>query len=254
MTHVDLSGKIALVTGSSRGIGRAIALRLASEGADIIINYLRNTAAAEETAAAVSALGRRAILAKAHLGEEAKIDALFEIVREQAGGLDLLVCNAASGYLRPVMQQSAKGWDWTLNINARSVLLCAQRAAPLMASRGGGAIVSITSLGGARVLPNYVTVGVSKAAIESLTRYLAAELAQYDIVVNAVSGGIVETDALKSFPDGGAAMLAAGHKAPAGRLVTPDDIANVVAFLCSPPAQMIRGQTIVVDGGYSLMM
>ena len=251
---VDLSGKIALVTGSSRGIGRAIALRLAREGADIIVNYLRNTAAAEETAAEIQGLGRRAILAKAHLGDEAKVDALFEIVREQAGGLDIMVCNAASGYLRPVMEQTAKGWDWTLNINARSILLCAQRAAPLMASRGGGAIVSISSPGGARVLPNYVTVGVSKAAIESLTRYLAAELAQYNIVVNAVSGGIVETDALKFFPDGGAAMLEVGRRSPAGRLVVPEDIAGVVAMLCSPVAQMIRGQTIVVDGGYTLMM
>lgn len=254
MALVNLSGKIALVTGSSRGIGRAIALRLATSGADIVINYLRNTAAAEETAAAVRSLGRRAFLAKAHLGEEAKIDALFEIVRDQAGGLDILVCNAASGYLRPVMEQSVKGWDWTLNINARSVLLCAQRAAPLMASRGGGAIVSITSQGSVRVLPNYVTVGVSKAAIESLTRYLAAELAPYNIVANAVSGGIMRTDALNAFPDGGAAMIATGQKAPAGRLVTPDDIAGVVEFLCSPAAQMIRGQTIIVDGGWGFMI
>ncbi len=254
MTLVDLRGKIALVTGSSRGIGRAIALRLASEGADIIINFLRNTSAAEETAEAIRSLGRRAILAKAHLGDEAKIDALFETVREQAGGLDILICNAASGYLRPVMEQTVKGWDWTLNINARSVLLCAQRAVPLMASRGGGSIVNITSQGSVRVLPNYVSVGVSKAAIESLTRYLAAELAQYNIVVNAVSGGIMKTDALNAFPDGGVAMLAAGGKAPAERLVTPDDIADVVTFLCSPTAHMIRGQTIIVDGGYSLMM
>jgi enoyl-[acyl-carrier protein] reductase III len=252
---MDFTGKTALVTGSSRGIGRAIALRLARGGADIVVNFFRNRAAAEETAEAIRALGRRAVVVKAHVGDEDKVSALFEAVREQAGSLDILVCNAASGFLRPAMEQDAKGWDWTLNVNARSVLLCAQQAAPLMAARGGGAIVSISSLGGIRVLPNYVAVGVSKSAIETLTRYLAVELAPQNIVVNAVSGSIVETDALKHFPDKGQAMVDAGRdRTPAGRLVSPDDIADVVAFLCSPSARMIRGQTIVVDGGFSLMM
>ena len=141
---MEFSGKIALVTGSSRGIGRAIALRLARGGADLIINYFRNQAAAEDTATAIRTLGRQAYIVKAHLGDEGKVNELFEAVREQAGGLDILVCNAASGYLRPVMEQRAKGWDWTRNINARAVLLCAQRAAPLMAARGGGAIVSLS--------------------------------------------------------------------------------------------------------------
>lgn len=252
---IDFTGKIALVTGSSRGIGRAIALRLAREGADIVVNFFRNRSAAEDTAAAVRALGRQAFVVKAHVGDEAKIRMLFEAVRDQAGGLDILVCNAASGFLRPVLEQDTRGWDWTMDINARSLLLCAQQAAPLMAERGGGAIVSLSSLGSSRVLPDYVAVGVSKAAVETLTRYLAVELAPHNIIVNAVSGGIVETDALKHFTNQGQAMIAAGQaRTPAGRLVTPDDIAGVVAFLCSPAAHMIRGQTIVVDGGYSLMM
>jgi enoyl-[acyl-carrier protein] reductase III len=153
------------------------------------------------------------------------------------------------------MDQEVRGWEWTQNINARALLLCAQRAAPLMAARGGGSIVSLSSLGSQRVLPDYVAVGVSKAAVETLTRYLAVELAPQNIVVNAVSGGIVETDALKHFPEGGEAMLSAGRsRTPAGRLVEPDDIAGVVSFLCSPAARMIRGQTIMVDGGYALMM
>jgi enoyl-[acyl-carrier protein] reductase III len=252
---MEFSGKIALVTGSSRGIGRAIALRLARGGADLIINYFRNQAAAEDTATAIRNLGRQAYIVKAHIGDEGKVNKLFEAVREQAGGLDILVCNAASGYLRPVMEQRAKGWDWTMNINARSVLLCAQRAAPLMAARGGGAIVSLSSVGSTRVQPNYVAVAASKAAIETLTRYLATELAVYNIVVNAVSGGFVQTDALGHFPDKGEAMLnAVGRRAPAGRLLVPDDLAEVVAFLCTPAAYMIRGQTIIVDGGYSLVM
>jgi enoyl-[acyl-carrier protein] reductase III len=249
------AGKVALVTGSSRGIGRSIALKLAEEGADIVVNFFRNRAAAEETADAIRALGRRAWVVRAHVGDEEKVAALFGAVAEQAGGLDILVCNAASGFLRPAMEQEVRGWEWTQNVNARALLLCAQRAAPLMAARGGGSIVSLSSLGSQRVLPDYVAVGVSKAAVETLTRYLAVELASQNIVVNAVSGGIVETDALKHFPEGGEAMLSAGRsRTPAGRLVEPDDIAGVVSFLCSPAARMIRGQTIVVDGGYALMM
>ncbi len=253
--QTDFQGKTALITGSSRGIGREIALHLARCGASIVVNYFRNRSAAEATAEAIRATGQTATIVKAHMGDETRIAALFDEVREQVGGIDMLICNAASGFLRPALQQDTRGWDWTMNVNARSLLLCAQHAAPMMAERGGGAIVSLSSLGSARVLPNYVAVGVSKAAIETLTRYLAVELAPQHIVVNAVSASIVETDALKHFPDSGHAMVDAGlSRTPAGRLVTPQDIAQVVAFLCTPAAAMIRGQTIVVDGGYSLMM
>jgi enoyl-[acyl-carrier protein] reductase III len=249
------TGKIALVTGSGRGVGRAIALRLAREGADVIVNYFRNRESAEETAAAISALGRRAQLVKANVAEEDDLTRLFEAVRA-FGGLDVLVNNAASGYNRPVMEQRVKGWDWTLNINARAALFAAQQAAPLMQARGGGAIVNISSIGAQRVMPQYVLVGVSKAALESLTRYLAVELAPMGINVNAVSGGFVETDALKYFSM--AQPILADQAAfvaryiPAGRMVTPEDIAAVVAFLCTEDASMIRGQVIVVDGGLTL--
>jgi enoyl-[acyl-carrier protein] reductase III len=141
-----------------------------------------------------------------------------------------------------------------MNINARSVLFSAQRAVPLMQKRGGGHIVSISSPGSFRVMPNYAVVGASKAALETLTKYLAVELAEHNIVVNAVSPGIVETDALKHFEqlrkkDVLPAVIA---ETPAGRIVTPEDVAGVVAFLCTAQADMIRGQTILVDGGYTL--
>lgn len=250
---MEFEGKTALVTGSSRGIGKAIALRLAQGGADIVINFFRNRAAAEETAAQIRDLGRQAYAIKAHVGDEEKVDQLFSELHDQAGGLDILICNAASGFLRPVLEQDTRGWNWTLDINARSVLLCAQRAAPLMAARGGGHIVSISSLGSLRTLPNYVAVGVSKAAVETLTRYLAVELAPQNIVVNAVSGGIVETEALDHFPNREQMLEIGLNRVPAGRMLRPEDLAEAVAFLCSPGATMIRGQTIVVDGGYSLM-
>jgi enoyl-[acyl-carrier protein] reductase III len=140
-----------------------------------------------------------------------------------------------------------------LNVNARGAWLCAKAAAPLMRARGGGSIVSVSSLGASRVMPDYFLVGVSKAALEAVTRYLAVELAPLGIVVNAVSGGLVETDALKSFDWGPDVIARNRARTPAGRMVEPTDLARVVAFLCTPAAQMIRGQTLIVDGGFSLL-
>lgn len=251
----DFAGKIALVTGSGRGIGRAIALRFARSGADVVVNFFRNRSPAEATAQEIRSMGRKALVVKANVGEIAEILRLFEAISAEFGGLDFLISNAASGYNRPALQQKPRGWDWTMNINARALLFSAQRAVPLMARRGGGAIVSLTSPGSQRVLPDYSVVGASKAALEAITRYLAVELAPKNISVNAVSPGVVLTQALQHFETTRqAADLPArlAAQVPAGRLVTPDDVADVVMFLCSPAAAMIRGQVIVVDGGHSL--
>lgn len=250
----SFKNRIALITGSGRGIGREIALNFARHGADVVINFFRNRAPAEETVAAVEALGRRALLVKANVGDPEELERLFLETEEAYGGLDILVCNAASGYNRPVEEQRIKGWDWTMDINARSVLFAAQHALPLMQKRGGGAIVNMSSIGSFRTLPDYVVVGASKAAIEALTRYLAVELAGYNINVNAVSAGVVATEALKHFEitrDGTLLSEVAAHT-PAGRNVAPADVANVVAYLCTAAAAMIRGQVIVVDGGYTI--
>jgi enoyl-[acyl-carrier protein] reductase III len=246
--------KIVLVTGSGRGIGRAIALHFARLGADVVVNFFRNRAPAEETVAEIEKLGRRALLVKADVGDLDDLKRLFDATGQTFGRLDIFIHNAASGYNRPALEQKPRGWDWTMNINARSLLFAAQRAAPLMERNGGGHIVSISSPGANRVLPDYVVVGASKAAIESLTRYLAVELAPQNIIVNAVSPGIVETEALKHFDvlrEQGIIEKAVAST-PAGRLVTPQDVAEVTAFLCSPGAAMIRGQVLVVDGGYTL--
>jgi len=255
MTTLPFANKTALVTGSGRGIGRAIALHFARHGADVVVNFFRNRAPAEQTAAEIEGLGRRALTVKADVGDLDDIARLFDEVESAFGGLDILVHNAASGYNRPVMEQKPKGWDWTLNINARALLFMAQRAAPLMERRGGGHIVSITSYGSTRVLPEYVVVGASKAALEAVTRYLAVELAPQNIAVNAVSPGVVETEALRHFDaiNQDAQLFEKVKSAtPAGRLVQPEDVAEVVGFLCSPAASMIRGQVITVDGGYLL--
>lgn len=251
-------GKIALVTGSGRGIGRAIALKFASEGCDIVVNFFRNRDSAENTADEIRSLGRRALVVKANVGDLDELEAMYAAIASEFGGLDILIHNAASGYNRPAMEQKPRGWEWTMNINARSLLFGAQHAAKLMSGRGGGAIVALSSLGSVRVVPDYVAVGASKAAIEALVRYLGVELAAQGIVVNAVSPGIVATDALAKFAafrdaEGQVDVLnEMARRTPAGRLVTPEDVADVVAFLCSPQASMIVGQTIVIDGGESL--
>jgi enoyl-[acyl-carrier protein] reductase III len=235
------------VTGGSRGIGRAIALRLARDGAKrVAIGYFRSDRAAEETAEDLRALGAEPTLVRGNVTSEKVLEAVAAL-----GPLDVLVHNAASGVSVAALEATAKHWDWTMNTNARALLQLAQVAAPQMPE--GSSIVAISSLGAQRVLDNYTLVGTSKAALEALVRYLAVELAPSGIRVNAVSGGVVETAALDSFPNR-EAMLAAGGANPVGRLVSADDIAGAVAFLCSPDASMIRGHTLVVDGGFSLVV
>jgi len=247
---VSLEGKVALVTGGGRGIGRAIALKLASQGADIIVNFFRRRSTAEQTAKDIEALGRKTEVIRANVGEEAKIDEMFDMIGNKFGRLDILINNAASGVGRPVTDIDVKAWEWTMDINARACLLCAQRAAKLMEGKGGK-IVSISSLGSFLVWPTYAIVGVSKAALEALTRYLAIELAPRGICVNAVAASFVETEALQFYFDEGLNEDDI-PVTPAGRLVNPEDVANVVAFLCSEEAFMIRGQTIIIDGGFSV--
>lgn len=249
--------KIVLVTGSGRGIGREMALRFAREGAHVVVNFFRNREPAEETATDVRALGREALVVRANVGELEELAALYRQIDETFGALDVLVHNAASGYNRPALAQKARGWEWTMNINARSLLFGAQHAAPLMARRGGGAIVAISSLGAIRVMEEYVVVGASKAALEALVRYLGVELAPQGIRVNAVSPGLVLTEALEHFQtfreEGPDLLGEVQARTPASRLCTPEDVADVVTYLCSDDAAMICGQTLIVDGGYSLL-
>jgi enoyl-[acyl-carrier protein] reductase III len=249
-----MTNKVALVTGSSRGVGKAIAIELAKEGYDLVINYARSKSAALETVEEIEKLGRKALLVKANVGDVDKIKHLFEEIRNTYGRLDVFISNAASGVLRPAMELEETHWNWTMNINSKALLFCAQEAAKLMEQGGGGKIVSLSSLGSIRVLENYTTVGVSKAAVEALTRYLAVELSPKNIVVNAVSGGALDTDALKHFPNREEMLEDARKNTPAGRMVEIDDMVKAVKFLVSDGASMIRGQTLIVDGGRSLTL
>ncbi|MDM5297271.1 enoyl-[acyl-carrier-protein] reductase FabL [Bacillus pumilus] len=246
--------KCALITGSSRGIGKEVALRLAEKGYDIVINYARSKKAALETAEEIEAMGVKTLVVKANVGQPEKIKDMFQQIEETFGRLDIFVNNAASGVQRPIMELEENHWDWTMNINAKALLFCGQEAAKLMEKNGGGHIVSISSLGSIRYLENYTVVGVSKAALEALTRYLSVELSQKNIVVNAVSGGAIDTEALKHFPNREELLEDAKKNTPAGRMVEIKDMVDSVEFLVSGKADMIRGQTIIVDGGRSLLV
>jgi enoyl-[acyl-carrier protein] reductase III len=227
---------------------------LARHGADIIVHYLRKKNAADEVVDEIKRLGQQAVAFKANLGEAEAIDALLDQVEANFGRCDILVGNAATGTPRNILEVTNKHWDWTMDVNARAILHCARRVVPMMERFQWGRIVTISSPGSTRVLPYYAAIGLSKAVVESLTRYLAVELAPKGIIVNAVSPGLVNTDAVTAFPvDLQATIEYAAGRTPAGRLVTPDDVAQVVAFLCTDAAKMIVGQVLTVDGGYQLV-
>jgi enoyl-[acyl-carrier protein] reductase III len=244
---VTLEGASVLVTGGTRGIGKAIALRFAALGAkQVALGYLRNDAAAEEAAEELRSSGAEPVLVRGNVASDRVVDEFAS-----HGPYTVVVHNAATGVIRSALETEDKHWDWTLGANARALLSLARACAPDM--KPGSSIVGVSSLGSTRVLENYILVGTSKAALESVVRYLAVELAPRGIRVNAVSAGVVETEALDHFPNPEQMLRAARERTPAGRMVEPDDVASAVAFLCLPDAAMVRGQTLIVDGGYSLL-
>lgn len=245
---MTFAGKSVLVTGGTRGVGKGIARRFVELGAErIALSYLRSDKAAEETRHELEALGAQVTLLRGNVGDPERVATFFE----QLETVDVLVSNAATGVIRPALELDERHWDWTLNANARALLTLARHAVPHMPA--GSAIVAISSLGSTRVLSDYALVGVSKAALEALVRYLAVELSPQGIRVNAVSAGLIETGALEHFRSREQMLSHYGARTPAGRLVEPQDVAEAVCFLASPAAEMIRGQALIVDGGYSLL-
>jgi enoyl-[acyl-carrier protein] reductase III len=249
---IDLTGKCVLVTGGSRGIGRAISKRMAEQGARVCFNYLRNREAAKEATEIISAVGLEPLGIKANVADADHVDRMFDEIREKFGRLDILVSNAALGVLKPVTELREKDWRWTMDINARALVKLAKHSIELMGDRGGS-IVGVSSLGSTRAIPFYGAIGASKAALESLVRHLAIENAAKGIRVNVVSGGAVDTDALKHFPNREDILAESIKRSPAGKLVTPEDMADAVLFLVSDLAKMIHGQTLIVDGGTSIV-
>lgn len=245
--------KTALVTGASRGIGRAIAHELAAMGANIVLNYVRNDEAAKATEAELLEMGVKVLVHQANVGDPKAMDAMVDAAITQFGKIDLLIHSAALGAFKPVHKLKANQWEISLDINAKAFLLLVQKVLPSMEKTGEGTIITLSSLGSHRYIPNYGAIGISKAALESLVRYLGVELAPKKIRVNCVSGGLVDTDAVKYFPDFENLKKEVVSRTPAGRIGQPEDIAKIVAFLASPESAWIIGQTIVADGGFSLI-
>jgi len=250
--YPELRGKHALVTGATRGFGRAIALRLGSEGVKVVVNYRRSKSEAAEVVDEIAALGGEAVALRGDVGREESLDRLFAEIAEAYGSLEILVANAAFGVPGALLEPTSKHWDVTLQASAQSLLALVQRAVPLMRD-GWGRIVSITSEGGQRVLPGYGVVGIAKAALEALTRSLAVDLAEKGILVNGVLAGIADTRSMRSIPGADEMVETAIRKTPAGRMIEPEDVANAVAFLVSDQASMVVGEFITVDGGFGIL-
>jgi enoyl-[acyl-carrier protein] reductase III len=247
----DLPGN-ALVTGGSRGIGRACALALAARGADVAITYVEHRNAAEATAEEIRALGRRAVVIRGDVHDADETLAAVDATIAELGPLRYLVCNAANGTFGTLDELTAESWDATMAAHGRALLLLSQRASASMRTAGGGSIVAISSLGARRVYDAYAAFGTAKAAMETLVRYLAVELGPHGIRANCVAGGVVLTDLFKAIPDWQAIASASAERSPLRTVLDPEDVAAAVAFLLSPAANRITGQTLVVDAGFTL--
>jgi len=245
-----LAGKVALVTGAARGIGRAIATKLAGHGCDVAVNYYNSAEPAEELCAQIRAQGRKAVAIQASVGIPDSVDEMFETLRKEFDHLDFLVSNAASGVLKPTVEMTLKHWRWCLETNALALNLLVQRALPLFGA--DARVIAMSSLGAQRAMPNYGFIGASKAALEALARALAQELGPRGVRVNVVSAGVVDTDALAYFPNRAEVLADYSRRAPAGPVLTPQDVADAVYLLCLPEARMINGHTLVVDGGFAI--
>lgn len=246
-----LKGKLSLITGSSRGIGKAIAIKLASMGSDIIINFVKNQEEAEKTKKEIEEnTNSKVYLFQADIDQEEDIKKMFKHISENFTKLDILVNNAAFGALGNFKRLGKFMWNKTMNINTTGLLLCSQQAVKLM--KNGGRIINISSLGSQKCIDNYMPIGSVKAAIETMTKYMAYELISENIYVNCVSGGFIDTDALNYFKNSEDLKNKAIEKNPLKRLGKPEDLSNIVAFLCTEDSNWIVGQTIVVDGGSSL--
>ncbi len=253
-----LESKLAFITGGSRGIGRAIALKLASMGADVIINYYKNKEKAEEVAQEIEKLGRKAYTIQGDFGLKEDIDKVFDEIAEKFGYLDIFVSNAVAsgrevvGGFAPFLRLKEKGTLRIYNITTFGFIWSSQRAVKLMEGREGK-IIAISSTGTKDYMPNYSIHGSAKAALETLVRYLAVEVGPLGINVNCVSGGPIDTEAIQLFPNYEEVKQGTIKLTPLGRMGQPEDIAGVVGFLCTPDAKWIQGQTIIVDGGLSLV-
>ena len=246
-------GQLALVTGGSRGIGRAIALELGRRGADVVVNYVHDTAAAEAVVAELTSMGRHAIAVRANVGDRKQLRRLADATLQHGEGrLSMLIHNAALGVFKPTLAVRSNQFKLSMAVNVEALLDLVKLVQPGL--HEGSSIVALSGRGSQQVVPNYGVIGVTKAALESLARYLAMELASQGVRVNVIRAGMIETDAIRAFPDVAGRLVEAAARTPLrGQLGCPEDIAVATAMLCGPDARWVTGQVLVVDGGYSLV-
>ncbi len=245
------AGKVALITGAARGIGRATVLKLAQAGCDIVINYYSSHEEASTLAKEVEQLGRKVLTIQASVADAQSVKEMMSAITNEFGRIDFLISNAASGVLKPALEMKLKHWRWCLETNAYALNLLVQEAGELLQPQGR--VIALSSLGSERAIPNYAFIGASKAAVESLVRSLSLELAPRNINVNCVSAGVIDTDAIKYFPNREQLLEAQRQHTLCERDLIPEDVANTIYLLCLPEAEMIKGQTITVDAGYSIV-
>ncbi len=247
----SLEGKNALVTGGSRGIGKAIGLRLARAGCNVGVNYFVSADEARSVCEEMRQIGVEAFAARGDVKNPSSVEEMFSAVREHFDRLDFLIHNAASGVLKPVLEMTTKDWRWCLETNALSLNHVVQQGKDLLVE--GSRVLVLSSLGAARAFPNYSYIGASKAALESLVRSLSLELAPSGVSVNTISAGLVDTDAIQHFPNRDQLVDEFRSRSLLGREIRAEEVADVAYLLCLPESAAIRGQTIVVDGGFSIV-
>ena len=253
---IDLSGTVALVTGGSRGIGRACALRLAEAGSDLVINYFVNRQAAMSVADEISDMGRRVLVVKGDVSEQDDVRSMMEAVKEHFGTLDILLSNAATGGFRPLLAATARNFEAAYNTNVLALLYLVQAALPLMQRKEGerrSKVITLSSHGSDVALPFYGLIGSSKAALESLVRHLTLEIGDRGININVVKSGLVDTDSTRKLPGAEAIFEGRKDRAMMGqRMLCAADVADAVLFLSSPLSDLVQGEVLTVDGGAAI--
>lgn len=245
----NFAGKVGLITGGARGIGKATALKLARAGADIALVYYNSSDEAQHLVKEIEGLGRKAVAFQANVADHQSVKEMFVQFRAHFSQLNFLISNAASGVLKPALKMSTKHWRWCMETNALALNHLVSEGLELMPR--SSRVIALSSLGAARAIPNYAFIGASKAALEALVRSLSLELAPHGITVNTISAGVVDTDALKHFPNRQQLLDEYQAHSLADRALTVDDVANAVYLLCLPEAAMINAHTLFVDAGYS---